>query len=417
MSPPTVRALAGTALLAVVATGCATDREPQPAPPSAAAPDDQPGPGTEQPTSPSPEPTATGSATQDTSEDTAEETAEETSEDTAEETSEERPTGPTGALVPDGEGSDVVTGLQAPWDVAIIDAAVLVTERDSGRILQVTDGGGTREVGLVDGVAHGGEGGLLGLAWHEGDLLVYFTAEDGNRVVRYALEGSVDRPTLGERQDVLTGIPSGRTHNGGRIAIGPDGMLYVTAGDAGDPDRAQDPDSLGGKILRLTPTGEVPGDNPVTGNPMWSMGHRNPQGLGWHADGTLVAAEFGQDTWDELNVIEPGANYGWPVVEGEGGREEFVDPLLQWPTSEASPSGLAVVGDTVFVANLRGQRLRAVPLEDPQAATEHLTDLGRLRHALLGPDGSLWVVTNNTDGRGEPRDGDDRILSVPLAPG
>jgi|SRR5690625_4634726 len=203
-------------------------------------------------------------------------------------------------------------------------------------------------------------------------------------------------------------------HNGGRIAFGPDGMLYVTTGDAGDPSHAQDPDSPAGKILRLTPDGEIPNDNPVDGSPVHSLGHRNPQGLDWADDGTLYASEFGQDTWDELNVIEPGGNYGWPEVEGIGGGE-FIDPVRQWRPAEASPSGLAVVDGSVVVASLRGERVWQVPIGEPQRSEDHLTgDHGRLRDVAEAPDGSLWILTNNTDGRGDPADGDDRVLRVPI---
>jgi glucose/arabinose dehydrogenase len=212
---------------------------------------------------------------------------------------------------------------------------------------------------------------------------------------------------------VIDGIPAAGNHNGGRIAFGPDGMLYVTAGDAGDRDSAQDVDALSGKILRLTPEGEVPDDNPFEGSPVYSFGHRNPQGIAWDADGTMYASEFGQDTWDELNVIEPGGNYGWPIVEGIADDEDFIDPVRQWQPSAASPSGIAVVDDDIVIANLRGERLRIVPLDELASASDWFTEeFGRLRDAVVAPDGSLWILTNNTDGRGDPSDGDDRILRL-----
>jgi glucose/arabinose dehydrogenase len=190
-------------------------------------------------------------------------------------------------------------------------------------------------------------------------------------------------------------------------------MLYVTAGDAGDRDSAQDPDALSGKILRLTPDGAVPEDNPFDGSPVYSYGHRNPQGIAWDAAGTMYASEFGQDTWDELNVIEAGGNYGWPVVEGIAGDDDFIDPVQQWTPSDASPSGIAVLDDRIMIANLRGERVRVVPLDDLASASEWFRgELGRLRDAVVAPDGALWIVTNNTDGRGDPSDGDDRILRL-----
>ncbi|MGO3796683.1 MAG: PQQ-dependent sugar dehydrogenase, partial [Pauljensenia sp.] len=257
-------------------------------------------------------------------------------------------------VTPTGTPGALVTGLRAPWSIAFLGETALISQRDDALILEVLDGGGTREVGVVDGVRHGGEGGLLGLAVDaHSRLYVYSTGEGGNRVQRHALTGRPGSLGLGPAETVIGGLPSAGTHNGGRIAFGPDGMLYVTVGDAGRRAEAQDLDSLAGKILRLTPDGAVPADNPVPGSPVYSLGHRNPQGLAWSADGTLFSSEFGQNTWDELNVIVPGGNYGWPEAEGEVGDERFVDPVQQWATSAASPSGITVLGGTVFVANLR----------------------------------------------------------------
>jgi glucose/arabinose dehydrogenase len=320
-------------------------------------------------------------------------------------------------VAPTGTVTDVAAGLDAPWSVVLVGATPLVSLRDSGDVLELGADGSSRTVGSIAGVRHGGEGGLLGLAVHDGDLYVYSTAEGGNRVERYPLTGSAGSLGLGAPTTVIDDLPSNSFHNGGRIAFGPDDMLYVTVGDAGNGDDAQNRSSLAGKILRVEPDGSVPADNPFDGSPVWSYGHRNVQGLGWADDGTMFASEFGQDTWDELNVIEPGKDYGWPVVEGRGGRSQgFVDPVQQWHTDDASPSGLAVVDGTVFIANLRGEVLRSVPVSDP-TSTRASRDwfagtYGRLRTVLEGSDGRLWFVTNNTDGRGTARDGDDRILSV-----
>ncbi|WIB26440.1 PQQ-dependent sugar dehydrogenase [Curtobacterium sp. MCSS17_015] len=326
-----------------------------------------------------------------------------------------------GQSAPDGGTTDVVTGLEAPWSVARTGDGpdALISLRDSAQVLELTADGERRTVGTVPGVRHGGEGGLLGLALHEDDLFVYSTGEDGNRIERYDLAGSAGSYTLGDATTLIDDLPANTFHDGGRIAFGPDGMLYASVGDAGASEDAQDRESLAGKILRLTPDGDVPDDNPFPGSPVWSLGHRNVQGLGWSADGTMFASEFGQDARDELNVIEPGSNYGWPEVEGTGGEDQgFVDPVQQWSTDDASPSGLAVVGDTVFIANLQGQVLRGVPVDDPGTAHEYFAgEYGRIRTVLAGPDGTLWFVTNNTDGRGDPRDGDDRIVQVPLTTG
>ena len=323
-------------------------------------------------------------------------------------------------LSPTGVTEVLVSGLSAPWSVVpLANGSALITERDSARILEATAAGEVREVGTVPGVVPDGEGGLLGIAAPEGGASVvyaYFTAAADNRIVRLPLSGEAGSLTLGAGEEVLTGIPKNRTHNGGRIAFGPDGMLYATTGDAQQVEAAQDPGSLAGKILRMKPDGAVPDDNPMPGSLVYSMGHRNPQGIAWDSEGGMWAAEFGQNTWDELNRIEPAANYGWPVVEGEGDDDRFVDPVTQWATEDASPSGIAIVGATVFIANLRGERLWAVDVDGGEPRPYLVGELGRLRDAVAAPDGALWMLTNNTDGRGAPREGDDRLVRVELGP-
>lgn len=307
----------------------------------------------------------------------------------------------------------VVDGLDAPWSIVFHEGVTLISERDSARILELGADGRTREVATIDGVRASGEGGLLGLAVRDGYLYVYYTATDENRVERFRIGGTPGSFTLGRPETVIDGIPAAWNHNGGRIAFGPDGMLYVTTGDAGTRPDAQDRGSLAGKILRMTPDGKVPQDNPFDGSRVYSYGHRNPQGLAWSGDGTLYSAEFGQDTWDELNIIEPGKNYGWPEVEGIAGKEGFVDPVQQWDPDDASPSGIAIAGDMLYIANLRGERLFEVPLSDPGTSRERFAgEYGRLRDVTVTPDGALWILTNNTDGRGRPTDGDDRILAI-----
>lgn len=325
------------------------------------------------------------------------------------------PSAASGSSVPD-DGPDLTTaasGLEAPWSIAFDGNTALLSERDSGRMVELAADGSQREVGTIAGVTPMGEGGLLGIAVH--DLYAYFTAGEENRLARFELTGEPGSLGLGEPETILDGLDSASYHNGGRIAFGPDAMLYVTVGDAGISQAAQDRGSLSGKILRLTPDGEVPEDNPFDGSPIYSYGHRNPQGLAWDQDGTMYASEFGQDTWDELNVIEPGRNYGWPEVEGMAGVDRFVDPVQQWAPAEASPSGMAIAGGSIWIANLRGERLREVPLDETSSSTEHLVgEHGRLRDVAVDPDGALWVLTNNTDGRGDPGPDDDRVLRLDL---
>jgi glucose/arabinose dehydrogenase len=309
----------------------------------------------------------------------------------------------------------ITDGLDVPWSVAFHGTVALVSERDSARIIELAADGTPRQVGVIPGATPRGEGGLLGIAVHGGYLYAYFTTAVDNRVDRYELTGQAGALGLGAAETILEGLDAAGYHNGGRIAFGPDGMLYVTVGDAGNPNAAQDVESLSGKILRLAPDGGVPDDNPFAGSPVYSYGHRNPQGIAWDEAGTLYASEFGQDTWDELNVIQPGGNYGWPEVEGISGDRRFIDPVQQWAPDQASPSGIAVAGGQILLANLRGERLRSVPLDDLTASRVRFAgEYGRLRDVVVAPDGSVWVVTSNTDGRGDPSDGDDRILRVPV---
>ncbi|WP_093420404.1 PQQ-dependent sugar dehydrogenase [Saccharopolyspora flava] len=307
-----------------------------------------------------------------------------------------------------------VEGLTTPWSVVFAGGTPIISERDTGRIVEVDPGGRVREVGVIPGVVASGESGLLGLALRDGHLYAYSTGADGNRIQRYPLLGAPGSFQLGPGRTLLDRLPAASRHDGGRIAFGPDGMLHAAVGDAGDSASSQDLSSLGGKILRMTPDGGVPPDNPFPGSLVLSYGHRNVQGLAWGPDGTLYASEFGQNTWDELNIIRPGANYGWPTVEGIGGAPGLTDPVQQWPTDEASPSGIAVRGESLYLANLRGERLREVPLRDLGTSTEHFVgEHGRLRDVAVAPDGTLRVLTSNTDGRGDPAPTDDRMLAFP----
>lgn len=329
-------------------------------------------------------------------------------------------------LEPSGQVRDLATGLDAPWSVVPLEGSALISERDTARILE-WHGGDVRVVGTIGGVRHGGEGGLLGIevveAGGERWLYAYHTASGDNRVIRMPLEGEPGGFALGEAEVVLAGIPRSSNHNGGRIKLGPDGHLYVTTGDAGNPGLSQDPASLAGKILRMTLEGDAPRDNPTAGSLVYSMGHRNPQGIAWDSTGQLWAAEFGQNTWDELNLIIGGANYGWPNVEGTGGGQQYRDPVAVWSTAEASPSGLGIAGDAKFLAALRGARLWSVHAEHDggggvlgsvESADWFVGEYGRLRDVVAVDERTLWVLTNNTDGRGSPRGGDDRLLEVTL---
>lgn len=330
---------------------------------------------------------------------------------------------PTSTPPSDGEPEvveTVATGLVAPWGLAFLpDGNAVVTERDTAKVLLV--GGDAphevTELGTIGEAAPQGEGGLLGVAvspTFDRDRLLYFyvSTDRDNRIVtaRY------DKGGISRTNPILTGIPLGSIHDGGRIAFGPDGYLYASTGETGEPDLAQDPDSLGGKILRVTKRGKPVPLNP-NADEIYSLGHRNVQGLAWTDDGRLWASEFGQNTFDELNRIESGGNYGWPAFEGEGGTADgFIDPQAVWGTDVASPSGLAFADGALWMAALRGNRLWRIQLdsegdaEQPQAY--FVGEYGRMRTVVTAPDGSLWLTTSNQDGRGVPNDGDDRILRV-----
>ncbi len=300
----------------------------------------------------------------------------------------------------------VAKGLDVPWGLAFLpDGAALVGERDSGRILRVVPGTEPAEAYRVPGVVAAGEGGLLGLAVSPDNwVYAYHTAAADNRIVRFRL-GSTAAPEV-----IFSGIAKAGNHNGGRIAFGPDGMLYAGTGDAGQKSASQNPNSPNGKILRLTPEGQPAPGNPTASSPVYSLGHRNVQGIAWDGRGRLLATEFGQNRLDEVNVIEPGGNYGWPDVEGTGGGSEYRDPIVTWPTADASPSGAAIIADTMYVAALRGTRLWTIPLGGGNAKAELTGRYGRLRTAVVAPDGALWLTTSNRDGRGDPSADDDRIL-------
>jgi len=320
------------------------------------------------------------------------------------------------AGTPDLERAEVMAqGIDVPWGLGFLpNGDALIAERDTGRVLRLTPGAGdAREVFEVPGVAARGEGGLLGLAVspdfaRDNLVYVYFTSAQDNRIGRFRLDG-------GSLEVIFDGIASAGFHNGGRIAFGPDGFLYAGTGDAGDTSSSQDAASPNGKILRLTPDGQPAPGNPTPGSPVYSLGHRNVQGLAWDEAGRLFATEFGQNELDEVNLIEAGNNYGWPEIEGEGDTAggRYTNPLITWPTSDASPSGIAITGGMAYVAALRGERLWTLRLEgatvaDPVARFQG--EYGRLRTVQVAPDGALWVTTSNTDGRGDVRDGDDRIL-------
>lgn len=335
-----------------------------------------------------------------------------------------------------------VSGLAVPWDMAFApDHRIFVTERP-GRIRVIEHGQLQPEPWATINVINRGEAGLMGIAISPAfatDRAVYVagTFQKGAQLVNRVLRFTDDNGKGSAPIVLIDSIPAAEFHAGDAIEFGPDGMLYVATGDAGDPRAAADPRSLAGKILRYKPDGSIPTDNPFPNSPVYALGLRNVQGLAWHpVTKQLFATDHGPSGFpnerfrrnnDELNAIRPGQNYGWPMVAGEDRDRRFVPPVAVWNPAIA-PAGLAFYTGSVedwkhhvFLGGLRGQQLRHLTLEAQReppgfrvASQEALfhEELGRIRAVMMGPDGYLYFSTSNWDGRGSPRDGDDRILRL-----
>ena len=334
-----------------------------------------------------------------------------------------------GASVKDNKPIEIIAeNLKIPWEVAFLpDKDVLVTERP-GTILRV---GTDRKIYHIEGVESSGERGLMGLVLHpnfEQNKLIYlyFTTDTNgtlrNKIERYRLE----KDNLYDKTVIIDNIPGSIYHDGGRIEFGPDGMLYITTGDAGQPHLAQNKNSLAGKILRIEDDGSIPEDNPYK-NAVWTYGHRNSQGLVWDNQGRLWATEHGrsgaQSGLDELNLIEKGKNYGWPTIQGDETRTEMETPVINsGPNYTWAPADIEFINGSLFFSGLRGEALYEAKINDlvtperissaPEIKIHFLKEFGRLRATRLSPDGYLYITTSNTDGRGEPKSGDDKLIRI-----
>ncbi|GAA1173036.1 glucose/arabinose dehydrogenase [Kitasatospora gansuensis] len=333
----------------------------------------------------------------------------------------------TGACSADGgvPGSPTAlsSGWTVPWGVYWMPdgKTALVTERDSFKVFRTSTAGARTQVGTVpNAVTTDGEGGLLGVAvdpnWSTNHR-VYFmhTAAEGNRIVRMTYDGTA----LSGYTVLLQGIQKNRYHNGGRLAFGPDGFLYATTGDAQTQANAQNKNSLNGKILRLTTDGKPAPGNPF-GNYVYSYGHRNPQGLAFDRNGRLWEAEFGDSKFDELNLIKPGANYGWPTCEGACSTAGMTNPKASWAVNVASPSGIAIVRNVVYMAALRGERMWRIPINgDTETVgtptSYYVGSYGRLRTVSKVPGADqLWLTTTNADNKGGAADGADKLFRITI---
>lgn len=337
----------------------------------------------------------------------------------------EQKTGQDGNAAENRMGAEILAqNLDIPWETAqFADGSFLITERQ-GNLMRVSSE--TKEKIHISGVAHTGEGGLLGMALDpdfdsNGYLYIYLTtAQDSglsNRVERYIL--NLESNMLSDKTEIITGIPGAIYHDGGRIAFGPDEKLYIATGDAGLESNSQNLDSLAGKILRINSDGGIPEDNPFS-SPVFSYGHRNVQGITWDDQGRLWATEHGRSGamsgYDELNLIKKGVNYGWPEIQGSETRAGMEAPVVHsGPSTTWAPSGAAHFEGSIFFAGLRGQALYEYNIVENKLTEHFKGEFGRLRNVSVGKDGSLFILTNNTDGRGVPKPDDDKIIKLKLA--
>lgn len=310
--------------------------------------------------------------------------------------------------------------LEVPWSIDIADDGRLFFTERPGRIRVIENGTLLQEPAAFINVEQNGESGLLGLALHPDFasnhlMYIYHTYSNGSGVFNKVLALTERENKIVESKVIIDGIPAANGNDGGRIKFGPDGKLYIATGDARQPELAQSAASLAGKILRLNPDGTIPEDNPFEGSPVYSYGHRNIQGLAWHPEtGELYASEHGAEGNDEINIIKPGANYGWPIEDCNA--ERFEKPALCFNPAIA-PAGIAIpASDTLgyqndlLVATLRAQHLRLIDQDGVESNI--LPSFGRVRDVIEAPDGSLYVATSNRDGRALPEQGDDKILRI-----
>ncbi|WP_252228977.1 PQQ-dependent sugar dehydrogenase [Clostridium sp. ZBS15] len=327
----------------------------------------------------------------------------------------------------------IAENLHVPWAIAISDEGTLYFTERSGAIRIIKDGKLSSQplITLDSPFISQGEGGLMGIALDPNYsqnhyMYVMYSYNEGNQIYNRVVRLLENNNRAFINKILLDKIPGGRIHNGGRIKIGLDQKLYITTGDAGNSALAQDYKSTAGKILRIELDGTIPKDNPILNSSVYSLEHRNPQGLAWNSENVLYESEHGQLAHDEINIIEKGANYGWPLVQGNEESKEVVTqkPLIQSGENTWAPSGIAFVNQgpwqgKLLVANLRGQQLLAISLNGKGTVVKNVeswlsNEYGRLREVVQRKDGSIYLTTSNRDGRGNPDITDDRIIRLVL---
>lgn len=316
----------------------------------------------------------------------------------------------------------IAQNLDTPWALAFLpDNNILVTERQ-GKVRLVENGTLINEpVAVISSVKEIGEGGLLGMTldpdFSSNHLVyLYYTYQaNGNDTLNRVVSMEYKDKKLSNEKTLIDKIPGASNHNGGRIKFGPDKFLYISTGDAQEPSLAQDKHSLAGKILRVSRDGKAPTSNPFN-NLVYSYGHRNSQGLAWDDTGTLWATEHGrsglQSGLDEINIISPGKNYGWPTIQGDEQKTGLETPYEHSGSNTWAPAGADFLNGSIYFAGLRGTALYRLQ-KNTHSVEEFLEgEFGRLRDVVASPDGMLYITTSNKDGRGLVKQGDDKIIRI-----
>ena len=310
--------------------------------------------------------------------------------------------------------SDVLAeNLSIPWAMDFLPNNTMIFTQRGGAV-SLLDNGVLKNIGNISVTAIG-ESGLLGVAVdpefsQNKYIYIYYTSSRGNRISRFVLTDKLQNETI-----LLDNIPSASIHNGGRIKFGPDGKLYITTGDANNRSSAQDTNSLSGKILRMNKDGSVPADNPYK-NYVYTLGNRDPQGLAWNSNnGILYESEHGDIQNDEINILVSGGNYGWPIYQGNNNAPGYISPLIVYTNFTLAPSGMAFYNNKLYVAGLRGSQVRVINLSDNGTSVAGqkslFTQFGRVRD-VVAHNGYIYICTSNTDGRGIPQIGDDKIIRI-----